>query len=45
MSPTNYINVLYVQIMIWDDNNFARFTSEPKNPSKDPILAKLVTKT
>ena len=20
--PTNYINVLYVQIMIWDHNNF-----------------------
>ena len=28
--PTNYINVLYVQIQIWDYNNFARVTSEPR---------------
>ena len=28
--PTNYINVLYVRILIWDHNNFARVTSEPK---------------
>ena len=30
--PTNYINVLYVQILIWDHNTFARVTSEPKYP-------------
>ena len=29
----NYINVLYVQILIWDHNNFARVTSEPKYPT------------
>ena len=29
---TNYINVLYVQILIWDHNNFARVTLEPKYP-------------
>ena len=28
----NYINVLYVQILIWDDKNFARVTSDPKYP-------------
>ena len=28
--PTNYIHVLYVQILIWDHDNFARVTSEPK---------------
>ena len=26
------INVLYVHILIWDHNNFARVTSEPKYP-------------
>ena len=30
--PTNYTNVLYVQILIWDHNDFARVTSEPKYP-------------
>ena len=30
--PTNYINVLYVQILICDHKNFARVTSEPKYP-------------
>ena len=24
----NYINLLYVQILIWDDDNFARVTSD-----------------
>ena len=28
----NYINVLYVQILIWDHENFATVTSEPKYP-------------
>ena len=26
----SYLNVLYVRILIWDHNNFARVTSEPK---------------
>ena len=26
----NYINILYVQILIWGHNNFARVTSVPK---------------
>ena len=32
--PTSYINVLYVQIQIWDHNNLARVTSEPKYHSR-----------
>ena len=28
----NYINVLYVQILIWDHDNFARVTWKPKYP-------------
>ena len=30
----NFINVLYNQIMIWDHDNFARVTSEPKTHLK-----------
>ena len=39
------IKIYYFKLHMWDLNNFARFTSEPKNPSKGSILAKLVTKT
>ena len=39
------IIIYYIKLHIWDLNNFARFTSEPKNPSNGSILAKLVTKT
>ena len=31
---TNYINVLYVQQLIWDHDNFARVTSQPKTHLK-----------
>ena len=37
------IIIYYIKLHIWDLNNFARFTSEPKNPSKGSIEAKLVT--
>ena len=37
------IIICYVKLHIWDQNTFARFTSEPKNPSKGSIEAKLVT--
>ena len=37
------IMIYYIKLHIWDLNNFARFTSEPKNKSKGSILAKLVT--
>ena len=39
------IIIYYIKIQIWDLNNFTRFISEPKNPSKDSIWAKVVTKT
>ena len=39
------IIIFYIKIHIWDLNNFAIFTSEPKNPSNGSIYAKLVTKT
>ena len=39
------IIIYYIKIHIWNLNNFARFTSEPKNSSKGSIEAKLVTKT
>ena len=29
--------IYYTKLHIWDLNNFARFTSEPKNPSKGSI--------
>ena len=29
--------IYYVKLHIWDQNSFARFTSEPKNPSKGLI--------
>ena len=31
------IIIYYIKIHIWDLNNFARFTSEPKNKSKGSI--------
>ena len=31
------IIIYYIKLHIWDLNNFARFTSEPKNPSKGSI--------
>ena len=37
VGATKYINVLDVQILIWKHNNFARVTSEPKNPFKCSI--------
>ena len=45
MSPYDYINVLYVQILIWDHNNFARVTSEPKIPNLRIDLGKLDIRT
>ena len=32
-------------IIFWEQNNFARFTSDPKKPFKDSISAKLVMRT
>ena len=29
--------IYYIKLHIWDLNNFARFTSEPKNPSEGSI--------
>ena len=29
--------IYYIKLNIWDLNNFARFTSEPKNPSNSSI--------
>ena len=34
--------MLSVEILIWDQNNFGRVTSQPKNPFKVSIYAKLV---
>ena len=31
------IIIYYIKLHIWDLNNFARFTSEPENPSKGSI--------
>ena len=31
------IIIYYIKLPIWDLNNFARFTSEPKNPSEGSI--------
>ena len=31
------IIIYYIKLHIWDLNNFARFTSEPKNPSEGSI--------
>ena len=35
----------YVQILSWDQNNFARYSSEPKKYFKGYISAKLVIRT
>ena len=40
--PKTYYNMLSVEILIWDQNNFGRVTSQPKNPFKVSIYAKLV---
>ena len=32
--PNNYYNILYVQLLSWDKNNFARVTSNQKSISK-----------
>ena len=40
-----YYNILYVQILSWDQKNFTRVTSEPKKYFKGYISAKLVIKT
>ena len=29
-----YFNILLVEILIWEQNNFPRVISEPKNPFK-----------
>ena len=34
MSSRTYDNILYVQILIWDQNTFAGVTSEKKNHLK-----------
>ena len=39
------ITIYYIKLNFWDLNNFARFTSEPKNKSKGSVQAKLVTQT
>ena len=43
--PKTYYNTLYIQILIYDQNNVARHTSEPKKPLKGPIFVKLVINT
>ena len=45
MSPKTYYNILYVLIHFWEQNNFARVTSEPKKPVNGSISAKLVVRT
>ena len=40
-----YYDILYVQILSWDQNNLARVTSVPKKPFNGYILAKLVIGT
>ena len=30
MIPNTYYNILHVQILSWDQNNFAKVASEPK---------------
>ena len=30
MSPLDYDNIFYVEVLIWDQNNFAKVTSEQK---------------
>ena len=45
MSPNTYYNILYVHILNWDQNNFARVTSEPKNNFQGYISAKLIMMT
>ena len=42
MVPKTYYNMLSVEILIWDQNNFGRVTSQPKNSFKVSIYAKLV---
>ena len=40
-----HIITYYVQILSWDQNNFARVTSEAKKPFNGSIFAKLVIMT
>ena len=35
--PKTYYNTIYVQILIWVENNLARVTSKPKKPFKASI--------
>ena len=42
MIPNTYYNVLCVQILSWDQNNFARVTSELKKYFKGNMSAKLI---
>ena len=39
------IIIYYIKIYIWGQNNFPRFTSEPKKPFNGSISAKLVITT
>ena len=39
------IIIYYIKLHVWELNNFARFTSEPKTQSKGSIYAKLFTST
>ena len=43
--PKTYYKTLYIQILIYDHNNVARHTSEPKKPLKGSIFVKLVINT
>ena len=43
--PKTYYNILSVEILIGDQNNFCRVTSESKNAFKVSIYAKLVIRT
>ena len=39
------IIIYYIFIHVWEQNNFARVTSEPKQPVNGSISAKLVIRT
>ena len=43
--PNTYYNILYHQILSWDENNIAELTSDQKKYFKAYILAKLVIRT
>ena len=45
MIPNTYYDILYVQILSWDQKNFAIVTSEQKKYLKGYISAKIVITT